>query len=58
MEYAFEFIFINNGKKIGVRYTGLCAGEATELVEKYEIDEILQIAMRNIAILVELPKLV
>lgn len=41
--FPFEFIFINNGKKIGVRYTSLCAGEAAELVEKYEIDEILQI---------------
>lgn len=26
-----------------MRYTGLCAGEAAELVKKYEIDEILQI---------------
>lgn len=41
--FPFEFIFINNGKKTGVRYTGLCAGEAAELVGKYEIDEILQI---------------
>lgn len=41
--FPFEFIFINNGKKMGVRYTSLCAGEAAELVEKYEIDEILQI---------------
>lgn len=41
--FPFEFIFINNGKKIGVRYTSLRAGEAAELVEKYEIDEILQI---------------
>lgn len=41
--FPFEFIFINNGKKIGVRYTSLCAGEVAELVEKYEIDEILQI---------------
>lgn len=41
--FPFEFIFINNGKKIGVRYTGLCAGEAAELAEKYEIEEIMQI---------------
>lgn len=41
--FPFEFIFINNGKKIGVRYTGLCVGEAAELVRKYEIEEIVQI---------------
>lgn len=41
--FPFEFIFVNNGKKIGVRYTCLCADEASELVEKYEIDGILQI---------------
>ena len=41
--FPFEFIFINNGKKIGVRYTGLCAGEAAELIEKYEISKILHI---------------
>lgn len=41
--FPFEFIFINNGKKIGVRYTDLCAGDADELVKKYDIEEILQI---------------
>lgn len=41
--FPFEFIININGKKIGVRYTGLCAGEATELIEKYEIGKILQI---------------
>ena len=41
--FPFEFIIIINGKKIGVRYTGLCAGEAAELMEKYEIEKLLQI---------------
>lgn len=41
--FPFEFVFVNNGKKIGVRYTSLCAGEAAELVEKYDIERILQI---------------
>ena len=41
--FPFEFIFADSGKKIGVRYTSLCAGEADKLVEKYEIDGVLQI---------------
>ena len=41
--FPFEFIIIINGKKIGVRYTGLCAVEAAELMEKYEIEKLLQI---------------
>lgn len=39
----FEFVFVNNGEKIGVRYTSLCAGQAAELVEKNKVKRILQI---------------
>lgn len=41
--FPFEFIISNNGEKIGVRYTGLGAGEAAELMKKYKISKILQI---------------
>lgn len=41
--FPFEFIFVSNGEKIGVRYTSLCAGKAVELVERYKIERILQI---------------
>lgn len=41
--FPFELIININGKKTGVRYTGLCAGEATGLMKKYEIEKILQI---------------
>ena len=41
--FPFEFIININGKKTGVRYTGLCSGEATDLIKKYKIDRILQI---------------
>lgn len=40
--YPFEFI-INSKEKIGVRYTSLCNNEATSLIEKYELDRIIQI---------------
>lgn len=39
----FEFVFVNNGEKIGVRYTSLRAGQAAELVEKNKVKRILQI---------------
>ncbi len=41
--FSFEFIFAFGGEKIGVRYTGLCAGEAEKLIEKYRINRIIQI---------------
>lgn len=41
--FPFEFILNISGKKIGVRYTNLCAGEATELMKKYDIGKVLQI---------------
>ena len=41
--FPFEFIIHINGETIGVRYTGLCAGEATELIERYKLSKILHI---------------
>ena len=41
--FPFEFIFVSDGKRIGVRYTSLCAGMAAELKAKYEVEKILQI---------------
>lgn len=42
--YPFEFIVLMNKEKIGVRYTGLCAGEAEKWIKEYAIDQIIQIS--------------
>ncbi len=43
----FEFVFTSNSRRIGVRYTSLCDGEACRLVEKYDIERVLQIKWVN-----------
>ncbi len=43
--FPFEFIFINDEKqRIGVRYTGMVAGKADQLLKEYELDKIVQIS--------------
>lgn len=46
--YPFEFIVLTNKKKIGVRYTGLCAGEAKKWIKEYAIDQIIQISWNGV----------
>jgi len=41
--FLYEFIFSYNGEKIAVRYTGLGAGEAADLIEQYKVHKILHI---------------
>lgn len=46
--YPFEFIVLTNKEKIGVRYTGLCAGEAKKWIKEYAIDQIIQISWNGV----------
>lgn len=41
--YPFEFIVIENGNRIGYRYTSLGDSEIDDLIEKYELSKIYQI---------------
>lgn len=41
--YPFEFIVLQDEKRIGYRYTGLCENEVDDLIKDYHLDRIVQI---------------